>query len=127
MNDEYYQSAIARGRQLYEKQVDPEWLVDGPAPDMRAAYKIVTSTSDRVDRTREDVSHPLARENMVTTNLPWVEVSSRRKNAKHDTLCRTIVHAKSSALILMEIKKDRDGNSPVDQLRPSEIMWQSFA
>lgn len=94
---------------------------------MRAAYKIVTGTSDRVDQTVEDVSHPLARENIVKTNLPWVEVSSRRKNAKHDTLCRTIVHAKSGALILMEIKKDRDGNLHVDQLRPSEIMWQSFA
>lgn len=127
MNDEYYRSAIARGRRLYEKQVNSEWLVDGPASDMRAAYKIVTGTSDRVDRTIEDVSHPLARENIVTTNLPWVEVSSRRKNAKHDTLCRTIVHAKSGALILMEIKKDRDGNLPVDQLKPSEIMWQSFA
>lgn len=127
MNDEYYRSAIARGHRLYDKQVDPEWLVDGPAPDMRAAYKIVTGTSHRVDRTVEDVSHPLARENIVTTNLPWVEVSSRRKNVNHDTLCRTIVHSKSGALILMEIRKDRDGNLPINQLRPSEIMWQSFA
>lgn len=94
---------------------------------MRAAYKIVTGTSDRVDRSVENVSHPLARENIVTTNLPWVEVSSRRKNAIHNTLCRTIVHAKSGASILMEIEKDRDGNLPVSKLRPSEIMGQSFA
>lgn len=122
MNDEYYQSAIARGRQLYEKQADPECLVDGPAPDMRSAYKMVTGTSDRVDQTVADVRHPLARENIATTNLLWVEVSSRRKNAKYDTLCRTIVHAKSGALILMEIK--RIGSFGTRQVH-THVLWQA--
>lgn len=57
---------------------------------MRAAYTIVTGTSDRVDWTVEDVSHPVARENIVTTNIPWVEVSSRRNNAKCNTEKRKI-------------------------------------
>lgn len=57
MDDQYYQRAIARGRRLYQQQIDPAHFV-GPAPDIRAAYKVQMGKSNPANQNFNDVEHP---------------------------------------------------------------------
>jgi hypothetical protein len=54
-----------------------------------------------------------------------VQVTSKRRG--YDLSRLTRADAKSGALIVVEIYKNRDGNLPVNQLTPSELLWQTFA
>lgn len=92
---------------------------------MRAAYNAGTVDAGR--RHVNKIEQALARENIPANDLKWVELSSQRVHAEHDTLCRALVHSKSGALIPRDIKKKRDGNLPFNKLRSSEILLQTFA
>lgn len=121
MENEYKQ-AIADGRELYSRQKDKSILVNSIARDMRAAYNV---DSNRVDEDDINKIIPVLRsENIETSELKWVEVTSRRRGV--DATCRTRVHAKSGALIIADIFKRFDNNLEINQIRPSELIWQTF-
>ncbi|KAL1849136.1 hypothetical protein Daus18300_013385 [Diaporthe australafricana] len=122
--DYEYDNAIARGVRLYKQQKEMVWSTTGPAPDMRATY--VVATGKVAEPQIQNIGPVLRSENVTTDKLMWVQVESRRVGHRDGTMCLTRLDANSGVLIVVDIDKSRDGNLPVNQLRPSELMWQGF-
>lgn len=118
-----YALAIQRGQKLYDQQKREIWFDAGATVDFQVNYKV---ESGRVDPRKPPVYEPvLQAENVNVGELVWVDVTSRRMGVDATSITR--MHAKSGCFIVGLIKKEYDCNLPEKQLRPSELLWQSFA
>lgn len=119
-----YKTAIDRGLKLHLQQKEMVWSTNGAARDMRASYEV--NTGRVLEKHSSKIAPLLASENIPAGELMWVDIMSRR-NKMEETTSLTWVHANSGALIIIEIDKEKDNNTPPNRLRPSELLWQSFA
>lgn len=99
-----YKKAIEKGSKLRVQQKEMVWSTDGPARDMQASYTVNTG---KVKKSHVDKIAPLLASENIPAKVPiWVDIKSRRKKAESMSLTR--VHAKSGALIVVEVDKFKD-------------------
>lgn len=121
--EEQYAFAIERGRRLYHQQKRKIWSNAGAAVDFQARYNVQTG---QVDSSTTRAYDPVLRaENVNAGNFSFTDVTSRR--GPWNATCITRVQAKSGCLVIFLMNKEYDLNLDENKLRPSELIWQSYA
>ena len=110
-------------QRLYDQQKRELWSDAGDAVNFRLNYKV--ESGDVNSSKPVAYGTVLGAENVATQALSGVDVTSHRRS--DDATCITRVDAKSECLVILLMNKDYDHNLAQNQLRPSELLWQSFA
>lgn len=120
--EDEYAAAIQRGRRLYDMQKRETWSDAGATIDFRANYNVESGpVKYKGTSVYETV---LEAQNVDVKKLVWVDVTSPGTT---DATSITRVHAKSGCLVIVLINKTYDYNMEENKIRPSELLWQSFA